>query len=70
MGLSELKQTKVYQEALSEGREEGERRIQFRAVPQLLEFGLSVEQVAQALGLDVESVEELVAEFGGNRETV
>ncbi len=56
LGLSELKQTKVYQEALSEGREEGERRIQFRAVPQLLEFGLSVEQVAQALGLDVESV--------------
>jgi predicted transposase/invertase (TIGR01784 family) len=60
LGLSELKQTRVYQEALSEGRQEGcqegERRIQFQAVPQLLEFGLSVEQIARALGLDVEAV--------------
>lgn len=52
LGLSELKQTKVYQEALSEG----ERKIQALAVPKLLQFGLSVEQVAQALGLDVEAV--------------
>ncbi len=62
-GLSELKQTRVYQEALAEGREEGreeaERRIQQQAVPQLLEFGLSVEQVAQALGLDVEAVRQI-----------
>jgi len=63
LGLSELKQTRVYQEALSEGRQEGcqegERRIQFQAVPQLLEFGLSVEQIARALGLDVEAVRQL-----------
>ena len=56
LGLSELKQTRVYQEALAEGRQEGERRIQLQAVPKLLAFGLSVEQVAQALGLDVETV--------------
>ncbi len=36
-------------------RQEGERRIQ-QAVPQLLKLGLSVEQVAQALGLHVEAV--------------
>lgn len=59
LGLSELKQTRVYQEALAEGREEGERRIQLQAVPKLLEFGLSVEQVAQALGLDVEAVRQV-----------
>lgn len=62
LGLSELKQTRVYQEALAEGRAEGraegERRIK-QAVPQLLEFGLSVEQVAQALGLDVETVRQI-----------
>lgn len=60
LGLSELKQTKVYQEALAEGRSEGEQRIQVLAVPTLLQFGLSVEQVAQALGLDVEAVRRIV----------
>lgn len=49
-GLSELKQTRVYQEAL----EEGERRGKLRAVPRLLAMGLTEEQVAQALGLSVE----------------
>lgn len=55
-GLSEVKQTKVYQEAFQEGMEEGERREKFRTVPLLLKLGLSVEQVAQELGLSVEEV--------------
>jgi predicted transposase/invertase (TIGR01784 family) len=59
-GLSELKQTRVYQEALEEGREEGklQGRIQgkLESIPQLLALGLSVEQIAQALGLEVEQV--------------
>lgn len=50
--LSDLKQTKVYQEALQEGKQEAK----LESVPQLLELGLSVEQVAKALGLDVEKV--------------
>lgn len=67
-GLSELKQTRVYQEALAEGREEGreEGKVQGRiegkleSVPQLLALGLSVEQIAQALGLEVEQVRQAV----------
>ncbi len=55
LNLSELKQTKVYQEALSEGKQ----IIQSQAVPQLLSFGLSVERVAQALELDAETVRRL-----------
>lgn len=55
-GLSELKQTRVYQEALEEGREEGKREAKLESVPQLLALGLSVEQIAQALGLEVEQV--------------
>ena len=46
--LSDLKQTKVYQEAKLEGKLE--------SVPSLLALGLAVEQVAQALGLSVEQV--------------
>ena len=67
-GLSELKQTRVYQEALAEGREEGreEGKVQGRiegkleSVPQLLTLGLSVEQIAEALGLEVEQVRQAV----------
>lgn len=52
-GLSELKQTRVYQEAKEEAKLE--------AVPKLLQFGLSVEQVAEALGLSVEQVRQAAA---------
>ena len=55
-GLSELKQTRVYQEALQEGIEEGERRANLKAVPRLLELGLSLERIAEALGLKLEEV--------------
>ena len=57
-GLSELKQTRVYQEAKEEGKLE--------AVPKLLQFGLSVEQVAEALGLEVEQVKQAAAAQFGN----
>ena len=59
LNLSELKQTKVYQEALSEDKQ----IIQSQAVPQLLSFGLSVEQVAQALELDAETVRRLAENY-------
>ena len=59
-GLSELKQTKVYQEAFQEGRQEGRQEgeiaTKLATVPRLLALGLTVEQIAQALELDVEEV--------------
>ncbi|WP_414573453.1 Rpn family recombination-promoting nuclease/putative transposase [Nostoc sp. CCY 9925] len=51
LGLT-LEQTRVYQEAKAEGREE----ILKAAVPLLLKTGMSVEQIAQQLNVDVESV--------------
>ncbi|UBF30785.1 Rpn family recombination-promoting nuclease/putative transposase (plasmid) [Kovacikia minuta CCNUW1] len=51
LGLSELKQTKVYQEAKLEGKLE--------AVPVLMEAGLTVEQIATRLGLDITAVTEV-----------
>jgi len=53
-GLSDLKQTQVYQEAFQEGELKGK----LESVPRLLALGLSVEQVAEALGLDVEQVKQ------------
>ena len=58
-GMSDLKQTRVYQEALEEGIEEGERRGKLQAVPRLLAFGLTVEQIAEALGLSLEQVRQV-----------
>ena len=54
--LSDLKQTKVYQEALEEGREEGELAAKLASIPRLLALGLNFEQLAQALELEIEQV--------------
>ncbi len=57
LGLSELKHTKVYQEAKLEGKLEGkiEGKLEgkLEAVPVLLEVGLSLEEIATRLDLDI-----------------
>lgn len=70
-GLSELKQTRFYQEAFQEGVEQGkvqgieqgieQGKVQgkLKAVPAMLAAGLTVEQVAQALDLNVEEVRQV-----------
>lgn len=59
LGLSELKQTRVYQEALEEGRQEGRQEGKLAAVPLLLQAGVSIEQIAQQLDLDVAAVRQI-----------
>jgi predicted transposase/invertase (TIGR01784 family) len=56
LGLSELKQTKVYQEAVEEGEQRGELKAKLEMVPVLLELGMTVEQIAARLGLEVSVV--------------
>jgi len=62
-GLSELKQTRFYQEAFSEGkqegREEGKRELTLNAIRQFLALGLSLEQIAQGLSLSLEEVRQM-----------
>jgi predicted transposase/invertase (TIGR01784 family) len=65
-GLSDLKQTRFYQEALEEGREEGERKVKLETVPRLLALGLSAEQIAQGLNLSLEEVTRIVQELRQN----
>lgn len=73
LGLSELRQTRVYQEALEEGREEGRQegleegreegreegklQAKLEMVSLLLELGLAPLEIAERLGLDIETVE-------------
>jgi predicted transposase/invertase (TIGR01784 family) len=59
-GLDELKQTRYFREVTEEvaakAKTEGKLEGKLESVPRLLQLGLSVEQVATALGLDVEVV--------------
>jgi predicted transposase/invertase (TIGR01784 family) len=65
-GLSELKQTKVYQEAYLEGEEKGEQKgeekTKLKAIPALLKEGLTVEQIARALDLPLAVVQQVATE--------
>ncbi|MGF2015311.1 hypothetical protein [Nostoc sp. DedVER01b] len=62
-GLSELKQTRVYQEAKQEGKQKGRFEAKLEAVPKLLALGLSVEQISQALDSDVAQVQQTVQQI-------
>lgn len=59
-GSNELKQTRFYQdvfeEGKQEGRQEGRQESKLEIIPQLLALDLSIEQIAQALGLDEQVV--------------
>jgi predicted transposase YdaD len=54
--LSDIKQTRVYQEALEEGREEE----RLTTVRRLFGLGLSTEQIALGTGLSVERVRQII----------
>lgn len=56
-GLDELKKTRYYQEVTAAAKQEGK----LESVPKLLQFGLTIEQVAEALGLSVEQVRQAAA---------
>ena len=59
-GLSELKQTRFYQEAKDEGIEEGEHKAKLDAVSGLIELGLTREQIAQVLNLSLAEISEII----------
>ncbi|MGH2412423.1 MAG: Rpn family recombination-promoting nuclease/putative transposase [Microcystaceae cyanobacterium] len=65
-GLSELKQTKVYQEAQLEAKLEAK----LEAVPELLKEGLNIDQIARALKLPLELVQQEVKKSGKESEKI
>ena len=66
--LDELKQTRYFQDVLEEGRQEGRQEGRFEnkleTVPRLLALGLTVEQGAEALQLDIEQVRNIQKKEG------
>lgn len=59
-GLSDLKQTRVYQEAVEEGKEQGIQQKSLELVPVLLRLGLSLEEIANELNLSLEQVRQQI----------
>ncbi|MEH2411586.1 DUF2887 domain-containing protein [Nostoc sp.] len=55
-GLTDWRQTKFYQEVKEE--------TKLDIIPRLLKFGLSIEQIAEALELDVEQVRQAIEKQG------
>ncbi|MFB2835947.1 Rpn family recombination-promoting nuclease/putative transposase [Floridanema evergladense] len=62
LGLGDIRQTRVYQEAL----EEGEIRGKLKTVPKLLAAGLAVNQIAEALDLSEEEVRQAAQQQSSN----
>ncbi|QSJ21115.1 hypothetical protein JYQ62_35155 [Nostoc sp. UHCC 0702] len=52
-----LEQTRVYQDAKAEGREEQKTEMLRVIVPLLLKMGMSVEEIAQQINVDLEAVQ-------------
>lgn len=62
-GLSELKQTRYFREVAQDAKKEGKLQGKLETVPLLLELGLTVEQIAERLSLDVEAVRKAAQTF-------
>ncbi|NES80161.1 MAG: Rpn family recombination-promoting nuclease/putative transposase [Moorea sp. SIO2B7] len=69
--LSDLKKTKVYQEALAEGeqigeakgKEIGEKKTNLKAISNMTRLGLSLETIAKYLDLPLDEVKRLAKEL-------
>jgi predicted transposase/invertase (TIGR01784 family) len=58
LGLSELKKTRFYQEVFEEGKQEGKQEAKLETVLALLQLGLTSAQIAEALKLPLELVQQ------------
>nr|WP_263012723.1 Rpn family recombination-promoting nuclease/putative transposase [Laspinema sp. D3b] len=66
-GLDELKQTRYFQEVAAKAEEKGKLKGKvegkLESVPNLLEMGLTVQQIALALQLDIEQVRQVIQDL-------
>ncbi|MHC5820812.1 MAG: DUF2887 domain-containing protein, partial [Nostoc sp.] len=62
LNLNILKETRVYQEAKAEGEEEGELKAKLKILPKLVQRGLSVQEIAELLELDDDTIRQALGE--------
>ncbi|MEH2352457.1 Rpn family recombination-promoting nuclease/putative transposase [Nostoc sp.] len=67
-GLTDWRQTKFYQEVKEETKQEVKEEVReetkLETIPRLLKLGLSIEQIAEALELDVKQVQQAIEKQG------
>lgn len=59
LGISDLRSTRVFKEAKEEGREEGREEGLTKAIPLLIEGGVSIAQMAKQWNLEISTVEDM-----------
>ena len=64
-GLTEWRQTRFYQEVKEEVEEETKLATKLETIPRLLKIGLSVEQIAEVLDLEVQVVHQAIEKQSG-----
>jgi predicted transposase/invertase (TIGR01784 family) len=60
LNLNLLRETKIYQEAKEEGKQEGKEERSLEIVSKLLQKGFSIQEVAELLELDIETVRQII----------
>jgi predicted transposase/invertase (TIGR01784 family) len=55
-----MRESVIYQDILEEGRGEGALTAKLNSIPRLSVLGLSLEEIAQTLDLDIEQVPEVI----------
>jgi predicted transposase/invertase (TIGR01784 family) len=62
LNLNLLKETRVYQEAKEEGEQEGELKAKLNILPKLVQRGLSIQEIAELLELDTETIRKVLGD--------
>ncbi len=57
--LTDFKKTRFYQETFKDGKKEGKIEGKIESIPDLIKLGLTIEQIANALNLDLELVKKI-----------
>nr|OEJ73979.1 hypothetical protein BH720_16900 [Desertifilum tharense IPPAS B-1220] len=70
LGITDLTQTRVYQEGkqegLQEGLQEGQLRAKLEMISRLFSVGMNAEQIVQITGLEMTQVQEIITSLEDN----
>ncbi len=61
LGLEDLTQTRFYQEAFGEGRQEGDFQARLATIKRLSKLNLSIELIAQGVEMSVAEVQNVIS---------
>ncbi|KDR57838.1 hypothetical protein APPUASWS_008860 [Arthrospira platensis str. Paraca] len=66
LGITDLKQTRFYQEAFADGRQQGLQQERINIVVRLANLGNSAEAIAEMLGLPLQEIQQILSSRADN----